>query len=388
MGQLNIRTLDVRYAKPENVSAKKDTKDVSDDFKKLLGESPKQEQEVSSEPGKETAATEQESEKPSEDVKTEEMLSGMQMGQLLWGIQNFQTQPKETSEVQPTDTELAVQPELNIGVAEAVENVVMPEENAAVQETAEQEVMTAAPVMVEADDKKSAEAFEMPVAQNQEKVADTYPQAEKSENTQVEVKPEASEMNAHKGEISKEEPKAKDGTNDSQLQKEQFVQPVAAHNVENVSSARETQHVQTQTMHVSQPEEIPEKLPAEMLTQISKGVKEFEIQIAPEHLGKIAIKVLYEDDQTIISIACSEKKTMDIMGHHAREIGDIMERNLGTATEIYVEEKAEDYLNQKGNENDQSGRESEQDRQREESRKQKTDDSGQFLQKLRLGLVE
>lgn len=117
-------------------------------------------------------------------------------------------------------------------------------------------------------------------------------------------------------------------------------------------------------------------------------MNEFEIQIEPEHLGKIAIKVLYEHGQTTVQIACSEKRTQELIGQNAREIGNVMERNLGEETTVYVEKQTPDYLNQNGKENDHSGRESEQERQREENRKHKTEDAAQFLQKLRLGLSD
>lgn len=140
-------------------------------------------------------------------------------------------------------------------------------------------------------------------------------------------------------------------------------------------------------MEVRQPEEIPEKLTEHLLTKLSRGVKEFEIQIEPENLGKIAVKILYEQGQTTVSILCSERKTMELMARNAREIGNVMEQNLGDSTKIIVEEQKPDYLNQEKNDNDHTGRDSEQERQKEENNKHKAQDSQQFLQKLRLGLT-
>lgn len=146
--------------------------------------------------------------------------------------------------------------------------------------------------------------------------------------------------------------------------------------------------VYTERMQADNIEEIPQKLPQELLTQIRKGVNEFEIQIEPEHLGKIAIKVLYEHGQTTVMIACSEKQTQSLLGERANELGQVMTKNLGEDTTVLVDKQENDYLNQGQRENDHSGRESEQDRQREESRKNKTDNTERFLQKLRLGLSE
>lgn len=135
-------------------------------------------------------------------------------------------------------------------------------------------------------------------------------------------------------------------------------------------------------------EEIPQLLSKQIAEHAAKGRTEFEIQIAPEHLGKIAVRVLYENGQTSISILCSEKQTFDIVGKHAGEIGVYMEKNLGE-TSVYVEQNQPDYQDRQDTGYNQAGRESEQQRQREQSEKQRAkEEAGQFLQKLRLGLLE
>lgn len=362
MGQLNIRSLEAGFGKTGNVSDRKNTKEMSDDFKKLLKDNPKPEEELNSKPEKEVPEKQVE-EKPSEDAKTEEMISGMQMGQLLLGIQNFQERQKDVVNVEAEQNTEA-----------GVTGVVL--EEPVMQEIAAEEIapeQAASPVMAE--------------GQNQGKAEGAHLQAAEDENTQIEVKPAETEVKKTEKQKTRSDEKP-EAAEKKEVPQENPVPQMAAHNVKDVAPAHETHQVHTQRMHVSQPEEIPQKLPGEILTQISNGVREFEIQIAPEHLGKIAIKVLFEHEQTIISIACSEKNTLDIMGRHAREIGAIMERNLGDSTEVFVERQEQDYQNQYGDENDHSGRESEEDRQRQESKKQKTNDGGQFLQKLRLGLVE
>ena len=145
--------------------------------------------------------------------------------------------------------------------------------------------------------------------------------------------------------------------------------------------------VYTQRMQVSEPEEIPQKLAEELLVKVSEGVRELEIQIEPAHLGKIAIKILYEAGQATVSILCSERRTLEMIGQNARELGYVMEQSLGDKTTVIVERQETDYLYQGENENDHTGRDSEQERQREENEKEKAADAEQFLQKLRLGLT-
>ena len=140
-------------------------------------------------------------------------------------------------------------------------------------------------------------------------------------------------------------------------------------------------------VHAATPEEFAEGLPKSLISNITQGKNEFEILLEPANLGRIAVKVLYEEGQTTISILCSERRTMAMLGQKAGEIGAVMEQRLGDTTTVVVEERpTEDY--QEGRGNNQAGRESEQERQREEQQKAKPEDSSHFLQRLRLGLEE
>ena len=139
------------------------------------------------------------------------------------------------------------------------------------------------------------------------------------------------------------------------------------------------------TVHVEQPEELPQKVTDQLLSKLAEGATEFEIHIEPANLGKLAIKVLYEGGQATISIICSEKKAWEALGQNAREIGNIIDRNLGEETTIIVEKQETDYLNQTRDENEQAGEE--QRKQKENGKNQDSEDAGDFLQKLRLGLA-
>lgn len=152
------------------------------------------------------------------------------------------------------------------------------------------------------------------------------------------------------------------------------------------NTAEEIRPKEVTTVHVAQPEELPEKLADQILSKMEDGVRSFEIEIEPENLGKIAVKIQYQDGQATVSIFCTEKKALDVLGNHAREIGSIIDRNLGGETKIFVEKQEPDYLNQNREEN-QQGRQGEQEQQKEGNKKRDAEDSEQFLQKLRLGLM-
>lgn len=159
--------------------------------------------------------------------------------------------------------------------------------------------------------------------------------------------------------------------------------PVAQAPVKNI---QEDVPREVTTIHVAQPEELPDKLTDQIVGKMQEGVDSFEIEIEPENLGKIAVKIQYQDGQATVSIFCTEKRALEVLGDRAREIGMIIERNLGGDTKIFVEKQEPDYLNRNNDEN-QHGKQDGQEQQKESNKKQEADDSEQFLQKFRLGLT-
>ena len=154
------------------------------------------------------------------------------------------------------------------------------------------------------------------------------------------------------------------------------------------SGKREQIQGSREVLMVSKQEELPQELTRQLLVKASSGRNEFEIQITPKHLGEITVRIAQEDGCSVVSIICSEKKTMELLTQSAKEIGSVMEQNLGKPTEIYVDEQKSETLWQDGQQDqDHSGRESEQYRQKEEQEKMQKAENTRFLQELRLGLI-
>lgn len=137
------------------------------------------------------------------------------------------------------------------------------------------------------------------------------------------------------------------------------------------------------TVTVKDEVELPDMLGKILQKSVSAGRTELEIQLEPEHLGKISIKVLAEDSHTVISLCCTEEKTRLLLAQNARELGAIMENNLGTAPQILVEKQAADYLQR---ENQQGGQQQERQQQRQQQ-KQPEREADDFLQKLRIRMM-
>lgn len=148
-----------------------------------------------------------------------------------------------------------------------------------------------------------------------------------------------------------------------------------------------TKEVPTEHVKVSQPEEIPEKLLNQLLVKTTAGIKEFEIQLEPYDLGKIIIKAAFGKEHTSISIMCTEQRTMELMAKNARELGAIMEENLGTPTTIVVEDKETGYLEQQNQNNEGNNANQNQDDSKKQGEKNQENEGMDFLQQLRLGLI-
>ena len=64
---------------------------------------------------------------------------------------------------------------------------------------------------------------------------------------------------------------------------------------------------ETVTVQVRQPEELPEQVTGQIVTKMENGIDEFEIHIEPENLGKIAVKISYQQGEANVSLICSER---------------------------------------------------------------------------------
>lgn len=384
MGQISVKSVDVKYMGAESAQGKQDVKETSEDFKKLLQGKAEDQQEVSDGPVKnEEKPEESEDAAPAVDETKASVVAAavaaMQTGQMIHGI----AVAEETAPAAVQEVGLPVaEAETVETVAEAIPETVVQEEKAQAEE-------------------KPAFKQEAAVQETEAGRPDQARQTVKTE--QKEEQPTGSKdllkpkQDVQKGAVQRnvekeEQPKAPEQVQTADAKESVAVavaqeQPAQAQVSERLGAVEDAKPVYTQRMQVSEPEEIPQKLAEELLVKVSEGVRELEIQIEPAHLGKIAIKVLYEAGQATVSILCSERRTLEMIGQNARELGYMMEQSLGDKTTVIVERQETDYLHQGENENDHTGRDSEQDRQREENEKEKATDAEQFLQKLRLGLT-
>lgn len=354
-------------------SASGSTKAVTDDFKKLLQDQGQREdgKEISGDTKAEKKPENPKNEKDTKDVedtkddsvkdetakddksKTENLLAAYQMSQ------GFRP---EVIQAEPEAAEETVMPEVRL--AEAVpEEAVLQTSDAGEPEIRLAEETLAEPVQkTETEVPKQPEAVEAP-----------------KENVRAEAaKEEESSSGSQQRDVAQEGSHAAE-----QAQAQAAAQPQPQTSAQ-VYEAKPQEPVR---MYVPQPEALPEKLADQLMAKISEGVQEFEIHIEPANLGKIAVKILYQEGQATVSILCTEKKALDVLGRNAGEIGQVIDKNLGGTTTIIVEKPESDYLNQARDENQKNGQNAEQEQQKGDKKDPDAKDSEQFLQKLRLGLA-
>lgn len=128
-------------------------------------------------------------------------------------------------------------------------------------------------------------------------------------------------------------------------------------------------------------EELEGKLSEQILKQIHAGKSDLDVQLEPHNLGKIRIKVTYEDNEVSVSVLCTESKTLKLLSQSAGDLGSILESRLERPVQILVDKQEADYLN---NQQEQGSRQEQQQHQGSGKEENRED----FIQKLRLGIFE
>lgn len=124
-----------------------------------------------------------------------------------------------------------------------------------------------------------------------------------------------------------------------------------------------------------------------MADHMAAGKNEFEIWLEPANLGKMAIKVAYESGRAMISIMCTNEKTMELISQNAKQLGNILQQHTGDETVVVIDHPESDYLQQKMNQEQQSGQQQEEQDNKDKQEQKQDSEHESFLQQLRLGLM-
>ncbi|NBI63798.1 flagellar hook-length control protein FliK [Clostridiales bacterium] len=124
-----------------------------------------------------------------------------------------------------------------------------------------------------------------------------------------------------------------------------------------------------------------------MADHMAAGKTEFEIWLEPANLGKMAIKVAYESGRAMVSIMCTNEKTMELISQNAKQLGNILQQHTGDETVVMIDHPESDYLQQKMNQEQQNGQQQEEQNSKEQQEQNQDPEHESFLQQLRLGLM-
>lgn len=145
-----------------------------------------------------------------------------------------------------------------------------------------------------------------------------------------------------------------------------------------VGQWQKEQHVRLQTGEETLPKDLGDILGPGLLQK--KG--ELTVELEPASLGKLTIKVVYEAGRAAVSIMAANPKTLEMLNQKAGELAGILEEKTGQTTVVYTQAPGQESGQYPA---EQEGRGSGHGRSRE--RQQKREESENFAQQLRLGLV-
>lgn len=356
---------------------------VSDSGKKTGVKKPEREQSQSRKPDKKAEAQEDEKQEMSETASspenTEEGLSAL-AGMLLQQQDMDAVTAEGTAEAAPTEPVLAAEdagavqmpaeqiPTEDVRAAASVQvqeaaQALQPQDTVRTPQTASQE-----PVRQETHAEKTAEQARQPRQAEQ---------AAKPEQPRQENQTAARNQGESGTDILKEA-----GT--TVRPEEQFAAQSAANSQFQSQMSAEGTEVPGETAALKTSEaamyrDIAETLASRM--PVKDGTLTLELE--PASLGKIIIKVAFEDGKTVMSLMADSHRTLAILSQRAGEMGQILEEKTGQQTVIYTPENqpSQEELPERGGEENRQ-------RQRDAQEENRHDKEGEsFMQQLRLGLV-
>ena len=127
-----------------------------------------------------------------------------------------------------------------------------------------------------------------------------------------------------------------------------------------------------------------EKLVNEVAKNIiikSEDNKQYELQLDPENLGKIKVKLLFEDGKLTVSLLCNNNKTAAMLSEGISTLGQAIQQT--TKSEVTVNVQEESYLNNNQNNNEKGSNPNSQN----QNRQNKQNDSN-FEDQIKIGLWE
>ena len=122
-----------------------------------------------------------------------------------------------------------------------------------------------------------------------------------------------------------------------------------------------------------------------IIYKLSQGKHVFDMELNPENLGKINVKMIFENGSAEIIMTTSSAKAHQLLSNQTDALRAILEQTLGMNNNIEIKqaEQAAEHLD-RDNFQEQSNEKGQQ----QEQEKKKNNEDVSFIEKLRLGLTE
>ncbi len=138
-----------------------------------------------------------------------------------------------------------------------------------------------------------------------------------------------------------------------------------------------------ETQMKSTVEDLPQELGKAVMPGKAGDSQTLTVELEPVSLGKLTIRLEYEEGRTLVSVMASNPKTLELLNEKATEIAAILKDRTGEETVIYTEEPQREPGEEANEQENRGGQPREHKEQKEEQRSQ----TESFVQQLRLGLV-
>ena len=127
-----------------------------------------------------------------------------------------------------------------------------------------------------------------------------------------------------------------------------------------------------------------DELAETVLVKVAENANEYELQLAPEELGKIKIKLVIENGKISVAMTCENQKAADLLAATGGRLKAVIEERTGNETFVQVEQENAYQDQEKEGQNHQRGEE----QQRKQQQETSPEELANFMQQLRLGLLD
>lgn len=123
-----------------------------------------------------------------------------------------------------------------------------------------------------------------------------------------------------------------------------------------------------------------------VLVKVEENANEYELQLTPEELGKIKIKLVLENGKIHVAMSCENQKAADLLAATGGRLKAVIEERTGNEVFVHVEQD-ETYKEQQEKEGRNNNHQEQEQEQQNKQQETSPEELADFMQQLRLGLL-